>query len=44
MSDKETDQNVTQLTDEEMGAVKCLNGSLSINETLGDTGFFFSTS
>ena len=44
MSDKETDQNVTQLTDEEMGAVNGGNGSFSINETLGDTGFFFSTS
>ena len=44
MSDKETDQNVTQLTDEEMGAVNGGNGSLSIYEALGGTGFFFSTS
>lgn len=44
MSEKEIDQNVTQLTDEEMGAVNGGNGSFSINEALGDTGFFFSTS
>lgn len=43
MSDKETDQNVTQLTDEEMGAVNGGDGLLSINEDLGGTGFLFST-
>ena len=29
---KELDQKVTQLTDEEMGAVNCGDGFLSINE------------
>ena len=43
MSNKETDQNVTQLTDEEMGAVNGGDGLLSINEDLGGTGFLFST-
>lgn len=41
---KELDQKVPQLTDEEMEAVSGGNGSFSINEALGDTGFFFSTS
>ena len=40
---KELDQKVTQLTDEEMGAVNGGDGLLSINEDLGGTGFFFST-
>ena len=40
---KELDQKVTQLTDEEMGAVNGGDGLLSINEDLGGTGFLFST-
>lgn len=40
---KELDQKVTQLTDEEMGAVNGGDGFLSINEDLGGTGFFCST-
>ena len=40
---KELDQKVNQLTDEEMGAVNGGDGFLSINEDLGGTGFFCST-
>ena len=40
---KELDQKVTQLTDEEMGAVNGGDGLLSINEDLGNIGWFCST-
>lgn len=40
---KELDQKVNQLTDEEMGAVNGGDGLLSINEDLGNIGWFCST-